>query len=152
MAQQQDHHFKIDENGNWFHNDGAINRKALAKLFADKGLKRDEDGNYWMQSPFEKYPVDVADVPFLVVDYEEVDDGVNLITNMEESVELGADDSLELRIYDKENITLPYIHVRNGLYARLNRSVYYELIEKYGVEFNSRGQKQVLGELKNDNN
>lgn len=152
MAEQQEHHFKIDENGNWFHNGGAINRKALAKLFADKGLKCDEDGNYWMQSPFEKYPVDVVDVPFLIVDYDEVDDGIDLITNMEERVELGARDSLELRVYEKEDVILPYIHVRDGLCARLNRSVYYELIEKFGVEFDSRGQKQTLGELKNGDN
>jgi len=152
MAQQQDHSFKIDENGNWFHNNGPINRKALAKLFADKGLKRDEDGNYWMQSPFEKYPVEVVDVPFLIVDYEETDGGVNLITNMEECVRLGAQDSLELREYAKEKTELPYIHVRDGLYARLNRSVYYGLIEKFGLEFESRREKQVLGELGDDDN
>lgn len=152
MAQQQDHSFKIDENGNWFHNDGAINRKALAKLFANKGLKRDDRGDYWMQSPFEKYPVEVVDVPFLIVDYELVDDGIDLITNMEERVELGGENSLELREYKKEAVQLPYVHVRDGLYARLNRSVYYGLIEKFGIEFDSRGLRQVLGELDNDIN
>ena len=147
MPEQQNHSFEIDENGNWYHNGGPINRQALAKLFADKGLKRDEEGKYWMQSPFEKYPVEVADVPFLITDFEEQGGDIDLITNMEERISLDKDSMLELRRYEKDDVDLPYIHVRDGLYARLSRSVYYNMVERYGAEFESRGAKQILGKL-----
>lgn len=143
-------YFKIDENGAWFHNDAPINRKALAKLFADKGLKIDEEGAYWLQSPFEKYPVEVADVPFVITDVIESADGLDLVSNMEEIVPLGEEHSLELRFNEAQQMKLPYVHVRGGLYARLGRNVYHELVQKYGVSVASRGLDHPLGELKEE--
>lgn len=116
--------FKIDRNGAWYHEGAPIKREALAKLFSDRALKIDEDGSYWLQTPYEKYPVEVEDVPFVAVDYE--DDGGALIfrTNMDETT----GKPLEIRG------DIPYVEVRDGLYARINRAVYYNLIETYGPE------------------
>lgn len=147
MTVEQNHWFRIDEDGNWFHNDGPITRAALAKLFADKGLKVDEDGNYWMQSPFEKYPVEVEDVPFVVVDYREEAGAIKFVTNMDENIEVSNDHPIELRFNEKQDMKLPYIHVRGGLYARLGRSVYHELAEKYGPVLKVGGQEYPLGEI-----
>lgn len=147
MSVEQNHWFRIDDEGNWFHNDGPINRAALVKLFSDKGLRVDEDGNYWMQSPFEKYPVEVEDVPFIVVDYQDRDNGMTFFTNMDEEIEIGKDHPLELRHNGKQNMKLPYIHVRGGLYARLGRSVYHELVEKYGAVLKIGAFEYPLGEL-----
>lgn len=137
--------FRIDFEGRWFHDGAPIQRTALVKLFADKGLKIDENGNYWLASPFEKYPVDIEDVPFLIVDYAVSPSGLDFITNMEERIPVGPEHPVELRYVERAGFELPYIHVRGGLYARVNRSVYYNLIEEFGSFLVSRGEKFPLG-------
>lgn len=139
--------FKIDQNGQWFHNGAPINRKALAKLFSDRALHRDEDGRYWLKTPYEKYPVEVVDVPFIIVDYERTKEGLTVITNMEEKIEIGPDHPVELRVHDLFHVKLPYVEVRGGMYARFGRSVYYNLIEEYGAQIESRGAIYPLGDL-----
>jgi hypothetical protein len=133
--------FRIARDGTWFHNGAPIKRDALAKLFSDRALKIDEQGNYWLATPFDKYPVVVEDVPYIIVDYTETPEGLILKTNMEEMVELGPEHPFELR----EGI--PYIEVRNRLFARLSRSVYYNLVERFGPYVESRGMSHPLGEL-----
>ncbi len=139
MSQKVD--FKIAYDGTWFHEGGAIKREALAKLFSDRALKIDEQGQYWLSTPFEKYPVEVEDVPYVIVDFEEEDGALTLRTNMNESFSLNANSAWELR----EGI--PYVEVRNGLYARLGRSVYYNLVERFGPEIEIAGTRFSLGSL-----
>ena len=141
-----DHYFRIDTEGKWFHNGDPINRAALAKLFADKGLKRDEEGKYWMQSPYEKYPVEVEDVPFIITDYKMQNNTIVLTTNMDEEIKVGEEHPLELRSYAHAEQKIPYIHVRDGLDARISRSVYYDLVMTYGETVESNGITFKLGE------
>lgn len=138
--------FKITYDGTWFHEGVRIQRQQLTKLFSDRALKIDEDGNYWLQTPVEKYPVDVEDVPYVIVDFVEKDGSIDLITNMEETVPLGPDHTLELRIDKVSGDKLPYVQVRKGLYARLGRPVYYNMVEKFGTRIKSRGGEYPLGE------
>ncbi len=133
--------FRIAKDGTWFHDGGEIKREALARLFATRALKVDEEGDYWLATPYEKYPVEVEDVPFVIVNYDKDGGDVVLKTNMGEVVKVGPSHPLELR----NNI--PYIDVRDGLYARLGRSVLYNLIEEYGAELESGGKTYKLGEL-----
>ncbi len=116
--------FRIARDGTWFHDGDEIKREALARLFATRALKIDEDGKYWLSTPYEKYPVEVEDVPFIIVDYEKDGDVLTFRTNMDETTT----NCIELR--DE----LPYVDVRDGLYARINRAVYYNLIEEFGPE------------------
>lgn len=120
--------FKIDRDGKWFHEGAPIKREALAKLFSDRALKIDEEGRYWLQTPYEKYPVEVEDVPYVVVDYERDGDKLTFRTNMDETTSK----KLEVRMTERGEI--PYVEVRDGLYARINRSVYYNLIEEFGPQ------------------
>lgn len=127
--------FRIDREGTWFHNGAPIKRAALAKLFADRALKRDAEGKYWLQTPFEKYPVEVEDVPFVVVDYE----GLTLRTNMNEVISLDEKTNWELR----EGI--PYVEIRDGLFARIGRAVLYNLIEEHGKAIETENKIFPLG-------
>ena len=124
---QQGADFKIARDGTWYHEDSPIKRDALAKLFADRALKIDENGSYWLQTPYERYPVEVEDVPFVIVDYHEKQDSIIFKTNTDEDVMLG-----KTRWEVRDGI--PYIEVRDGLFARMGRSVYYNLIEHYGSQ------------------
>lgn len=125
--------FSIDFDGRWFHDGAEIGRAALVKLFAERALKVDKDGRYWLSTPFEKYPVEVADVPFLIVDIRGEPGGpLTAITNIGEEVALPAENPFEMRFNAREQMDLPYVHVRSGLYARLSRAVFYEWVERFG--------------------
>lgn len=137
--------FKIGYDGTWYHEGVRIQRHDLARLFSDKALKVDEQGQYWLQTPFEKYPVEVEDVPYVIVDFTENGGNIDLVTNMGETVPLGPDHPLELRPDRLSGDILPYVMIRGGLYARLGRPVYYNMIEKYGVAVKSRGMTHSLG-------
>lgn len=150
MSEDQSADFKIAYDGTWFHDGAPIKRDALAKLFSDRALKVDEKGAYWLQTPFEKYPVEVEDVPYVIVDYHTNAEGYDLKTNMGEEISLGPDHPLELRPCRKTGDILPYVMVRDGLYARLSRSVYYNLVQAEGVEISSRGQSYALGKMEED--
>ena len=141
MNKKQAASFKIAYDGTWHHEGAPILREALAKLFSDRALKIDEAGRYWLQTPFEKYEVEVEDVPFIIIDFTEKGGNIDFTTNMGETAPLGPEHPIILR-QDK-----PYIEVRNGLYARLSRPVYYNLIEKYGAAVSSRGMSHSLGTL-----
>jgi len=128
--EEQPADFKIDANGQWFHDGAPIKRDALAKLFSDRALKIDEDGNYWLQTPYEKYAVEVEDVPFIIVDY----DDKTFRTNMSEEITLNAETLWEVRG------GIPYIEIRDGLFAKIGRSVLYNLIEEFGESFEVDGK------------
>ena len=137
--------FKIMHDGTWYHDGAPIARAALAKLFGQRALKIDEEGRYWLQTPYEKYPIIVEDVPFVVIDYSDDNGVIALQTNMEERVDITVAHPLELRKNKVSGGMLPYIHVRDGLYARLGRSVYYAMVEEFGESLVSDGASYPLG-------
>lgn len=137
--------FRIDYDGTWHHDGEPIRRAALVDLFAKRALKRDKDGQYWLSTPHESYRVEVADVPFIITDYSYEDDTLTLTSNLGESVVVSAARPLELRYNEKEKTELPYIMIRDDLYARLSRNVYYALIHRFGVCVSSQGKSFKLG-------
>jgi hypothetical protein len=148
--------FRIDYDGRWFHDGDEIKRPALAKLFADKGLRVDEQGQHWLSSPESRYPVTVEDVPFIIVDYDIKEDGIDLTGNMGDVVLLGPDHVLELRAEPRGGVVVPYVNVRAGLYARMSRAVFYKLVEHATPDhdkmiLNSRGICHILGHVPQDN-
>lgn len=132
MDNTQNIDFKIDASGQWYHDGEVINRKALSKLFSDRALVVDEYGKYWLQTPFEKYPVSVEDVPYVIVDCQIIGVEVEFTTNMDELVLRRLGDKIEISNY--KGAQVPYIEVRNNLYARIGRSVFYNLIEEFDVD------------------
>ncbi|MCB1682465.1 MAG: DUF1285 domain-containing protein [Rhodospirillales bacterium] len=147
---QDPQNFRIDSEGRWFHDGQPIAREALVVLFAHRGLKRDAQGRYWLQSPYEKYRVEVEDVPFIVTDYDISEKEFVLTTNIGEKVRVTPDNPLELRSYKGAENKIPYIHVREGLYARIGRAVYYELALKYGESVTVNGHAYKFAETLDD--
>lgn len=127
--------FRIARDGVWYHENAPIKREALAKLFSDRALKCDEGGSYWLQTPYEKYAVEVEDVPYIIVDY----DGMTFRTNMDEPVTLNSSSVWEIRD------GIPYIEIRDRLFARISRAVLYNLIEEFGESIESDGKIFPLG-------
>ena len=144
----QDFNMKIAMDGTWYYQGTPINRIALVKLFASV-LSKDSKGTYWLITPVERGTIEVEDAPFIAVEVNvEKDTRSNIEifvfrTNLDENVVCGPENPLRVQFDPSTEEPRPYILVRNGLEARLTRSVYYELVEM-AIEQETEGQK-VLG-------
>jgi len=123
---------RIARDGTWFHEGAPIARKPLVKLFASV-LRRDAQGNYWLQTPVEKGRISVDDVPFVAVELSVMgageDQRLSFRTNLDDWVDLSAEHPLRVAEGRESEGPSPYILVREGLEARILRPVYYQLAE-----------------------
>ncbi len=122
---------RIAADGTWFHEGSPIGRPALVKLFAS--ILRKDPERHVLVTPVEMLGIRVDDAPFLAVEMR-VGDGadgpvLSFRTNLDE--EVAADAAHPLR-FEREAAggLRPYVLVRGGLWARVTRSVYLELVER----------------------
>lgn len=122
---------RIDRNGVWFYHGSPILRKEMVCLFASV-LRRDRLGRYWLVTPGEKGIIEVEDVPFIAVEMAVAgcgrDQVVSLRTNVDQTVTLDGEHPLTMRAGAGGEDLLPYVLVRDGLEAKLARSIYYDLV------------------------
>jgi uncharacterized protein len=127
---------RIARDGTWFYRGSPIARQRLVKLFASV-LRREDDGSFWLVTPVERGRVAVEDAPFLAVEVNSEGAGTDrrLIfrTNLDEIVAAGPEHPLRFEAAANGEPN-PYILVRPGLEARLNRPVFYELVELADTE------------------
>jgi hypothetical protein len=120
---------KIGRDGTWYYQGSPIERKGLVKLFASV-LRLEEDGGYYLVTPVEKVPIEVESLPFVAVEMRREGAGdaqiLTFRTNVGDFVTANAEHRLGFQSGTLGGFT-PFIHVRDGLNARLARSVYYEL-------------------------
>jgi hypothetical protein len=133
---------RIDRTGRWFYHGSSIPRKEMVCLFASM-LTRAADGSYWLVTPEERGRIEVEDVPFLAVELFTSGAGRDMVvsfrTNVDDMVTIDARRPLRIVTDRVTGDSIPYVHVRDGLEARLTRAVYYELValgweEKVGGE------------------
>jgi hypothetical protein len=132
---------RIARDGTWFYRGSPIGRPRLVKLFASV-LKREDDGTFWLVTPVERGRVTVEDAPFLAVEVTTEGSGrqrrLSFRTNLDEIVAAGPDHPLRVATAANGE-PAPYILVRPGLEARLNRPVFYELVELADAERGTAG-------------
>ena len=123
---------RIGRDGTWYYRGSAIQRKPLVTLFSSV-LKRDETGQFWLETPVERGRIDVDDAPFVAValDISGSGESQTLIfhTNLDETVTADRDHPIRIETDAKTGEPSPYIHIRDGLDALIARSVYYQLAE-----------------------
>ncbi len=139
---------EINPAGDWYHEGTRIVRQPLVDLFAT--ILRKEGDKYYLVTPAEKLKISVADVPFLAIEMEVRGNAGNtdilFTTNVGDYVTAGPQHPLTMKQGK------PYLEVRNGLLARVVRSVFYRLVE-YGCEEQgslyvySQGAKFSLGSV-----
>jgi hypothetical protein len=122
---------RIASDGTWFYLKTPIGRPALVKLFASV-LKR-EDDKYYLVTPVEKVGITVDDAPFLAVEMR-LEQGapgpiLHFRTNVDDWVTCGADHALRFEPEQDTGGLKPYLHVRRGLWAKVTRSLFHELVE-----------------------
>jgi uncharacterized protein len=142
---------RIAADGVWYHEGAPFVRDALVRLFATV-LRKDDDG-YYLVTPAEKLKIQVDDAPFVALDMEVRGSGRDaellFTTNVGDYVV--ADAEHPLIVEQRGDEPRPYVHVRDGLHALINRAVFYRLVDQALAENDhlvaySRGARFVLGD------
>jgi hypothetical protein len=116
----------IQRDGAWRHEGALISREALVRLFSTV-LRKDPDG-YWLVTPVEKMKITVEDAPFVAVRVDRDGEALKFLTNVGDEVTAGPDNPIRVET-GPDGEPRPYLHVRRGLEALINRPVFYELVE-----------------------
>lgn len=116
----------IKRDGTWIHEGTPIGRPGLVRLFASI-LKKEGDRTY-LVTPVEKVGITVEDAPFVAVDFEQADGVVTFETNVGDVVAAGAQHPIRVTLSDNGEPS-PYVEVRAGLEALIDRKSFYRLVE-----------------------
>ena len=145
---QKDMGLRISRDGAWHYLGSPIARPSLVHLLS-RVMKR-EGKDFFLVSPVEKLRIAVEDAPFLAVELECSGESQSqrLIfrTNVDDVVIAGKAHPIWVNEDPLSGEPAPYIEVRDGLWALINRSVYYELAERVIPSPNSPGQLGVFSE------
>ncbi|QJE74188.1 DUF1285 domain-containing protein [Aerophototrophica crusticola] len=131
-AEDEAYEIRIGRDGTWYYHGSPIGRIALVKLFSTV-LRRDEAGDYWLVTPAERGRITVEDAPFVAVEVTVAgsgpDQALTFRTNLDEQVTAGPDHPIRVVTDPSTGEPHPYILVRGALEARINRPVFYQLVE-----------------------
>ncbi len=122
---------RIARDGTWYHEGTPFARRELVRLFSTI-LRKDPDG-YYLVTPAEKLRIRVDDAPFVAVLLTVMGDGVrqklHFTTNVGDEITAGANHEIRVEIDPASGEPSPYVRVRRDLWARIARTVFYELAE-----------------------
>lgn len=122
---------RIARDGTWFYEGTPIGRKPLVKLFSSI-LRKDGD-RYFLVTPVEKVGIIVEDAPFVAVDFEVEGSGrdqrLTFLTHVDDVVTAGPDHPIRVTRDPASEEPSPYIHVRAGLEALIDRKSFYRLAD-----------------------
>jgi len=122
---------RIGRDGLWWYLGTPIGRIELVKLFAS--VLKLEDGKYFLVTPVEKIGITVDDAPFVAVDFEVSDAGpaqtITFETNLDERAVAGPSNEIRVVRDPETGEPSPYVHIRSGLEALIDRKSYYRLVE-----------------------
>lgn len=139
----------ILRDGTWLYQGTPIGRKELVKLFSTI-LSRDAQGVYWMTTPVERGTVEVEDAPFLVVALEVENPSstqqiLKMRTNVDQWVTVGPDHPLRVSEDPETGEPAPYIAVGRGLEAKVNRAIFYDLVDLAVPQNDKTEQEEWVG-------
>lgn len=123
---------RIARDGTWYYLGTPIGRAPLVRLFA--GILKLEDGQYFLVTPVEKVGIKVEDAPFVAVDFRVEGAGtpaqaVTFVTNVEDEATAGPDHPIRVPRDAETGEPSPYVMIRRGLEARIDRKSFYRLVE-----------------------
>lgn len=122
---------RIARDGTWFYQGTPINRPEMVRLFSSI-LKR-EQGRYYLVTPAEKVGITVDDAPFVAVDVDASGTGSDQVlrftTHVGDSAQAGPEHPIRVERDPYTDEPAPYVLIRDGLEARIDRKTFYRLIE-----------------------
>lgn len=130
---------KIKANGEWWHEGQLIRRQALIDLFSSVLWK--EEGKFYLKTPVEQIEIEVEDEPLLINQVDQVElEGKNylqLTTTNQDLIIVDQDHQIFMREYAGE--LRPYVAVRFGINALIQRHAFFHLIEYGELLENAQG-------------
>ncbi len=122
---------RIARDGTWYHEGTPIGRAGLVKVFS--GILKREDGRYYLVTPVEKVGIKVDDAPFVAVDVVAEGTGplqvLRFVTQVGDEVVAGPDNPIRIERDGADGEPAPYVHVRAGMEALIDRKSFYRLID-----------------------
>ena len=118
---------RIARDGTWFYLGTPIGRVELVRLFST--ILKLEDGKYFLVTPVEKVGITVDDAPFVAVDFERRGGDLVFETNVGDFATAGTDNPIRVARDPESGEPAPYVHIRAGLEALIDRKSFYRLVE-----------------------
>ena len=122
---------RIARDGTWFYLGTPIGRKELVRLFST--ILRKDDDLYFLVTPVEKVGITVDDAPFVAVDFEAKGAGdqqtLTFETNVGDFTSAGPENKIRVERDTETGEPSPYVHVRAGLEALIDRKSFYRLVD-----------------------
>ncbi len=129
----------IARDGTWTHDGSPIQREGLVRLFASL-LRREDDGDYYLVTPAEKWRIQVERHPLLVVDFDRTGSKGDAVwyalLNTGGRCHLGGEHTLHTTLTSAEGQSgragdgaAPWMDLPNGLSAQLTRAAWYRLVD-----------------------
>lgn len=132
----------IARDGTWFYNGTPIGRAPLVRLFSS--ILKLEDGRYYLVTPVEKVGITVEDAPFVATDFEVdaagPDQVIRFTTHVGDEAAAGPDNPIRVARDPETGEPSPYVHIRAGLEALIDRKSFYRLVE-IGTVQNHAGER-----------
>ncbi|MEM9549740.1 MAG: DUF1285 domain-containing protein [Pseudomonadota bacterium] len=122
---------RIARDGSWFYLGTPIERVELVRLFSS--ILKLEDGKFFLVTPVEKVGITVEDAPFVAVDVDCDGDGpdqsLSFTTHVGDTVVAGPDHPIRVMREAETGEPSPYVMIRAGLEALIDRKSFYRLVE-----------------------
>ena len=122
---------RIARDGTWFYLGTPIGRAPLVRLFSTI-LKREGD-RYFLVTPVEKVGITVDDAPFVAVDFTAEGEGraqrLTFVPQVGDEVTAGPEHPIRSERDPETGEPSPYVMVRRGLEALIDRKSFYRLAE-----------------------
>lgn len=120
---------KVLANGEWWHEGQKIQRQALIDLFSTVLCK--EGQHFYLKTPVEKIEISVEDEALFVNQVDQVwlhdQCYLQLTTTTQDTIIVDAEHPIFMREYLGE--LRPYVYVRFGLNALIQRAAFFHLVE-----------------------
>jgi hypothetical protein len=134
---------KVLANGEWWHEGQLIKRPAMIELFATVLWK--EEDKFYLKTPVEQIEIEVEDEPLFVNQVEQVELAgkiyLQLTTTTHDVVIVDEDHPIFMRAFQGE--LRPYVHVRFGINALIQRAAFLHLVEMGELSDDAEGQVKL---------
>ena len=135
---------KVKANGEWWHEGQLIKRQSMIDLFSTVLWK--DGGKFYLKTPVEQIEIEVEDEPLFVNRVEQIQlDGLHYIqlsTTSQDVVIVDQEHPIFIREFDGE--LRPYVHVRFGINALIQRASFFHLVEMGELMENQQGESILL--------
>lgn len=134
---------KVLANGEWWHEGQLIKRQAMIELFATVLWK--EEDKFYLKTPVEQIEIEVEDEPLFVNQVDQVEIAgkiyLQLTTTTQDVVIVDEDHPIFMRAFQGE--LRPYVHVRFGINALIQRAAFFHLVEMGELSEDAEGEAKL---------